>query len=79
MKDLVEKLEQVESNIAHAGRLGGLFMVSERKKQNLSHLSKIAQDGCKVASEQIHSMISQVLKDTLFNKPNQSSRPTPMQ
>ncbi|QDZ25490.1 subunit 5 of COP signalosome [Chloropicon primus] len=68
VKDLVEKLEQVESNIAHAGRIGGLFLVSgDKKKQNLGRLSKIAQDGCKVATEQVHSMLSQILKDRLFN------------
>ena len=60
---------KVESSIAHSGRLGGLFLMSDRKKQNLSQLSKIAQDGCKVATEQVHSMLTQVLKDRLFNRP----------
>merc|ERR1712072_1394925 len=67
VKDLVEKLEQVEGSISHAGRLGGLFVMSERKKQNLTQLSKISQDGCKIATEQIQSMLSQTLKETLFN------------
>ncbi len=66
VKDLVEKLEQVEGSIAHAGRLGGLFLASERKKQSLSQLSKISQDGCKICTEQVHSMCSQILKNNLF-------------
>jgi COP9 signalosome complex subunit 5 len=76
VKDLVEKLEQVEGSISHAGRLGGLFVMSERKKQNLSQLSKISQDGCKIATEQIQSMLSQTLKETLFNSvaQNQNER-----
>ena len=72
MKDLVEKLEQVEGSISHAGRLGGLFVMSERKKQNLTQLSKISQDGCKIATEQIQSMLSQTLKETLFNSAAQN-------
>ena len=53
VKDLVEKLEQVEGNIAHSGRLGGMFQVSERKKQNVSQLAKLGNDACKISTEQV--------------------------
>jgi len=68
VKDLVEKLEQVEGNIAHSGRLGGMFQVSERKKQNVSQLAKLGNDACKISTEQVQGMLSQILKNTLFSR-----------
>ena len=65
MKDLVERLE-IEEGRVHAGRLGGWQLSKDGRKKG--QLSKIAQDGCKVATEQLHSMLSQMVKDRLFNK-----------
>ena len=63
-----EKVEQVEGQLAHSGRLGGMFTGAERNKQSVSHLAKVAHDPAKVAAEQSHGMISQVIKNKLFNQ-----------
>jgi len=64
--DLAEKLEQAEGQLQHSGRIGGFYVPSDRKKED-SHLSKIARDSSKMCTEQVHGLMSQVIKDTLFN------------
>jgi len=63
--DLAEKLEQAETQLAHSGRMGG-FMVSEKKKEE-SQLSKLTKDSTKTTIEQVHGLMSLVMKDVLFN------------
>jgi len=63
--DLAEKLEQAETQLAHSGRMGGYFM--PEKKKDESQLSKLAKDSSKVALEQVTAVMTQVMKDNLFN------------
>jgi COP9 signalosome complex subunit 5 len=65
ISDLAEKLEQAESHLAHSGRMGGFFM-PERKKEE-SQLSKLTRDSSKVALEQVTGVMTQVMKNSLFN------------
>jgi len=63
--DLGEKLEQAETQLAHSGRMGSL-MGGEKKKDE-SQLSKLTKDSVKLTMEQAHGLMSQVMKDVLFN------------
>ncbi|CAM6108541.1 unnamed protein product [Calypogeia fissa] len=67
VSDLAEKLEQAESHLAHSGRIGGFFMPPQRKKEEESQLAKITRDSSKITVEQVHGLMSQVIKDILFN------------
>jgi len=64
ISDLSEKLEQAETQLAHSGRMGGFF-VAEKKED--SQLSKITKDSSKVALEQVTGVMTQVMKDNIFN------------
>jgi COP9 signalosome complex subunit 5 len=67
VSDLAEKLEQAETQLAHSGRIGGFFMPPQRKKEEESQLAKITRDSSKITVEQVHGLMSQVIKDILFN------------
>jgi len=64
--DVSEKLEQAETQLQHSGRMGGGMFFPEKKKEE-SQLSKVTKDGTKTAIEQVHGLMTQVLKDSLFN------------
>ncbi|CAA7408199.1 unnamed protein product [Spirodela intermedia] len=70
ISDLAEKLEQAENQLSHM-RLGSFILASQKKKEEESQLAKIARDSSKITVEQVHGLMSQVIKDTLFN----STRP----
>jgi len=63
--DLAEKLEQAETQLSHSGRMGGYFM--PEKKKDESQLAKLTKDSSKVALEQVTGVMTQVMKDNLFN------------
>jgi COP9 signalosome complex subunit 5 len=63
--DLSEKLEQAETQLAHSGRIG-TYLMHEKKKEE-SQLSKIMKDSCKVSIDQCNGLMSQVIKNVLFN------------
>jgi len=63
--DLAEKLEQAEMQLAHSGRMGGYFMPEKKKEE--SQLLKLTKDSSKVALEQVTGVMTQVMKDNLFN------------
>jgi len=65
ISDLSEKLDQAESQLAHSGRMGGYFL-QEKKKED-SQFSKLTKDSTKVAVEQVTAIMTQVMKDNLFN------------
>jgi len=65
ISDLAEKLEQAETQLAHSGRMGGYFMPDKKKDE--SQLSKLTKDSSKVALEQVTAVMTQVMKDNLFN------------
>ncbi|KAM2969712.1 hypothetical protein FF2_016778 [Malus domestica] len=89
ISDLAEKLEQAENHLAHS-RFGPLITPPQRKSEdrfgierrmlhdeNLeeSQLAKITRDSAKITVEQVHGLMSQVIKDILFNSVRQSNRP----
>ncbi|KAL2633314.1 hypothetical protein R1flu_004793 [Riccia fluitans] len=77
VSDLAEKLEQAESQLAHSGRIGGFLMPPQRKKEEESQLAKITRDSSKITVEQVHGLMSQVIKDILFNCVTRGSSATP--
>eukprot|EP00842_Homolaphlyctis_polyrhiza_P003537 jgi/Hompol1/4184/HPOL_003509-RA len=60
IKDLAQKIEQTEP--ANLGR-----GVSDKTRPEDSPLFKLARDGSKITVEAAHGLMSQVLKDVLFN------------
>ncbi|KAJ3676888.1 hypothetical protein LUZ60_002612 [Juncus effusus] len=84
ISDLADKLEQAENHMAHS-RFGSYISPSQRKKeqQEESQLAKITRDSTKITAEQVHGLMSQVIKDILFNSVHHSngtdlSEPEPM-
>ncbi|CAH9101421.1 unnamed protein product [Cuscuta europaea] len=74
ISDLAEKLEQAENQLSHS-RFGPLMAPSQRKRevQEESQLAKITCDSSKITVEQVHGLMSQVIKDILFNTVRQSN------
>ncbi|CAO3608883.1 unnamed protein product [Cunninghamella echinulata] len=64
MSDLTQKISQ--TNYGMIGRMGGYH--GDRKKNDQSELSKVTKDSSKITTEAMHGLISQVLKDLLFNQ-----------
>ncbi|GFR58721.1 COP9 signalosome complex subunit 5 [Elysia marginata] len=62
--DLSEKLEQSESQL---GR-GGLIGTDAQDKKTEDKLTKATKDGCKTTMEVLQGLMSQVIKDRLFNQ-----------
>lgn len=75
ISDLAEKLEQAESQLAHSGRIGAFFVPAQRKREEDSQLAKITRDSSRITVEQVHGLMSQVIKDILFNSVTPSSAP----
>lgn len=73
ISDLAEKLEQAESQLAHS-RFGGIPASLHRKKEDEPPLAKITRDSAKITVEQVHGLMSQVIKDILFNSARQSEK-----
>ncbi len=63
--DIGEKLEQAETQLSHGGRLGSFFAPEKKKEE--SQLTKLTKDTTKTTIEQVHGLISQVMKDICFN------------
>ncbi|KAG6553274.1 hypothetical protein Mapa_005008 [Marchantia paleacea] len=78
VSDLAEKLEQAETQLAHSGRIGGFFMPPQRKKEEESQLAKITRDSSKITVEQVHGLMSQVIKDILFNSVTSGNSSAPV-
>ncbi|EEC78160.1 hypothetical protein OsI_17724 [Oryza sativa Indica Group] len=71
--DLADKLEQAEGQLAHSRY--GMLMPSQRKKeQEESPLAKVTRDSSKITAEQVHGLMSQVIKDILFNSVHPSNK-----
>jgi COP9 signalosome complex subunit 5 len=64
INDLAEKLEQADSHLGH-GRIGA-YVLSEKKREE-APLLKLTKDSSKIALEQVTGIMTQVLKDNLFN------------
>lgn len=68
--DIAEKLEQVDSQLVHSGRIGRYSMPFGDKKAGTGDdkLVKVCRDSSKVAVEQVKGITSQVIKHQLFNQ-----------
>ncbi|KAL0327646.1 UNVERIFIED_CONTAM: COP9 signalosome complex subunit [Sesamum angustifolium] len=73
ISDLAEKIEQAENQLSHS-RFGSLLAAPQRKKEEESQLTKITRDSAKITVEQVHGLMSQVIKDILFNSVRQSNK-----
>lgn len=62
LRDLSSKIDGAESSVAH----GRLAYFSGKKKEE-SQLSKVAKDSTKITMEQIQGLMTQVIKNALFN------------
>eukprot|EP00736_Rhodelphis_marinus_P008200 Rmarinus@m.25969 len=65
--DLAEKMENAESEIGQGARLGGGFLLPERRRDD-NKLLKLQHDSRKLTVEQIHGLLAQVVKTELFNR-----------
>ncbi|KAK2498796.1 hypothetical protein MC885_018380 [Smutsia gigantea] len=65
--DLSEKLEQSEAQLGRGSFMLGLE-AHDRKSED--KLAKATRDSCKTTIEAIHGLMSQVIKDKLFNQIN---------
>lgn len=63
--DLSEKLEQAESQV---GRMGSFMMGVDQDKKEEGKLTKTTRDSSKTSIEAIHGLMSQVIKNKLFNQ-----------
>eukprot|EP01136_Pigoraptor_vietnamica_P008788 Opistho-1_new@44592 len=63
IQDLTEKLEQAEGHLVQAGR--GSAAPADKRKDD--PLAKATKDSSKSTIEAMHGLMSQVLKDALFN------------
>ncbi|KAF9681377.1 hypothetical protein SADUNF_Sadunf06G0219500 [Salix dunnii] len=52
----------------------GPSMAPQRKNDEESQLAKITRDSAKITVEQVYGLMSQVIKDILFNSVHQSNR-----
>ncbi|XP_061522158.1 COP9 signalosome complex subunit 5 isoform X2 [Phycodurus eques] len=68
--DLSEKLEQSEAQLGRGSFMLGLD-THDRKSED--KLAKATRDSCKTTIEAIHGLMSQVIKDKLFNQINTSN------
>ena len=64
--DLSEKLEQSESSLGRSGMMLGTLDPHERKGED--KLSKATKDSCKTTIEAIHGLMTQIIKNRLFNQ-----------
>jgi len=63
--DLSDKLEHSESQL---GRGGFMLGMDPHEKRTEDKLAKATKDCCKTTIEAIHGLMTQIVKDTLFNK-----------
>ncbi|CAL5438124.1 unnamed protein product [Camellia sinensis] len=74
LSDLAEKLEQAENQLSHS-HFGPLIAPSQKKKEEESQLAEITRDSAKITVEQVHGLMSQVIKDIFFYSVHQLNRP----
>jgi COP9 signalosome complex subunit 5 len=64
--DLSEKLEQSESSLGRSGMMLGSLDPHEKKGED--KLTKATKDSCKTTIEVIHGLMTQLIKNRLFNQ-----------
>ncbi|XP_009103210.1 COP9 signalosome complex subunit 5a [Brassica rapa] len=73
ISDLAEKLDQAESQLVQSW-FGGKKASLHKKKKDELPLAKITRDSAKITIEQVHGLMSQVIKDILFISARQSDK-----
>ncbi|EOD17663.1 hypothetical protein EMIHUDRAFT_70490 [Emiliania huxleyi CCMP1516] len=70
LKDLADKVEQADGQIAHFGRGGSYLGMAERapKGKDETQLKKLVKGASKLSREHVQGMMQQILKDNIFNK-----------
>jgi COP9 signalosome complex subunit 5 len=71
LQDLAEKLEGVDTQLAHGSRmgfLGGGAAGAGEKKGEASGLAKVAKECARPCCEQSYGLMTQLVKHTLFNR-----------
>ncbi len=74
--DLSEKLEQSENSLGRSSMMLGTGMDSHEKKGE-DKLSKATKDSCKTTIEVIHGLMTQIIKNRLFNQVACQPAPVP--
>ena len=69
MKDLADKIEQAEQQLSHFGRGGGAYSgAAERSaRKEDSQLRKVVKLSSKLSREHVQGLMSQLMKDVVFN------------
>eukprot|EP00967_Tisochrysis_lutea_P121094 scaffold199232_cov40-Tisochrysis_lutea.AAC.2 len=69
LKDLADKVEQVESQLTHFGRGGSSYLgLGDRMpKKDESQMKKLVKDASKLSREHVQGLMQQVMKDAVFN------------
>ncbi|CAH8351832.1 unnamed protein product [Eruca vesicaria subsp. sativa] len=73
ISDLAEKLEQAEGQLVQSW-FGGKSASLHKTKEDETPLAKISRDSAKTTVEQVHGLMSQVIKDILFNSARQCDK-----
>eukprot|EP00301_Raphidiophrys_heterophryoidea_P026068 c8900_g1_i1.p1 GENE.c8900_g1_i1~~c8900_g1_i1.p1 ORF type:complete len:355 (-),score=98.44 c8900_g1_i1:179-1183(-) len=69
MRDISRKIDAANDQLVHSSsRSAGFFVVGSDSKQD-SKLSKLRKDTCKCGVECVQNLITEVVKDQLFNTP----------
>ncbi|KAL1915624.1 uncharacterized protein VTP21DRAFT_6383 [Calcarisporiella thermophila] len=72
MMDLAEKIDQADTQYLQSGRMGIYSggANGEKRKSEETQLTRINRDSCKISCEAARGLMSQVIKNMLFNKSN---------
>ncbi|KAG2381826.1 hypothetical protein C9374_006210 [Naegleria lovaniensis] len=69
INDIARKMDKAEHEIGRGGKMSGFMMEGkESKKKEETQLDKLTKDSIKLSTEVLQGIISQAVKDSLFNK-----------
>ncbi|KAG2265394.1 hypothetical protein Bca52824_072473 [Brassica carinata] len=74
ISDLAGKLDQAESQLVQSWFGGKKASLHKKKRFDELPLAKITRDSAKITVEQVHGLMSQVIKDILFSSARQSDK-----
>lgn len=67
ISDIARKMDKAEHEIGRGGKFSGFMMEKESKKKEETQLDKLTKDAVKLSTEVLQGIISQAVKDSLFN------------
>jgi COP9 signalosome complex subunit 5 len=68
VKDITQKVESAENQLTHSQRMSLGFFSGDKEGQQETKLSKLNKDSSKTAVEALQNLMSEVIKDSLFNQ-----------